>query len=576
MTHFMAYVTLLSAGIAMSAAAVELVTRPRRLPTRWIWLASLVAVIGVVVFATFVPIRSASTVAQQPDLRGRMGAGIPLPVTERSVARPALIELADIALPVVWISVTTLLVLAIAYGQRRLAGERQRSEPHELNGRAVLVTENLGPAVAGIRRPVVLVPRWVLALDQRAQELLLAHEFEHVNRGDTRLLLAGAVAAAVMPWNPVVWWMTRRLRLAVEQDCDARVLTAHPDIRRYADLLLTAASRHGMMARLLAAHFGEHRTDLGRRIQAMTDSTTKWPRLVFATAAAGVLVLASCETPRPEPLSPVLQPKPAEPAVADVSKPFYEHQVESKASLKPNSPAPRYPDILRQAGVEGEVLATFLVDETGAADAATFKVIRSTHELFATAVKAALPAMRFVPAQIGGKSVKQFVQAPFTFKLPIIEERTAESGREGVVIATLDPMKVEGKKLAFMIEREPAREDVVYRAGTRDSTTTKTLAFQADRTPSGAVIRRSPTLREWSANEMPNILVRSKSGEELKRFIADPTKMYDKTPLNDLNPQDIDAIEVIKARNCSVTLGVPCPAIVVTIKIGREAAYRGK
>lgn len=575
MTHFMAYVVLLSAGIAMSAAAVELVMRPRRVPTRWIWLAALVAVVGVIAFATFVPLASSLTVAQQQETRGTVGAGVPLPMIERSVAAPALIELADVALPIAWISVTTLLVLAIAYGQRRLAGERQRSKPHRLNGQAVLVTENLGPAVAGIRRPVVLVPRWVLALDQRAQELLLAHEFEHVKRGDTRLLLAGAVAAAVMPWNPVVWWMTRRLRLAVEQDCDARVLTAHPDIRRYADLLLTAASRHGLTARLLAAHFGEHRSDLGRRIQAMTDSTTKWPRLVLATAAAGILVLASCEAPRPEPLSPV-QPKSGEPSIADVSKPFAEYQVESKVKMEENSPAPKYPEILRQAGVEGEVLVSFVVDETGAADPATFKVIRSTHELFGTAVKAALPSMRFVPAQIGGKNVKQFVQQPFTFTLPGTGERTAESETEVVLAMPLDSSKAaEGKKLAFTIER-PVRGDVLYRASKSDSTEPKKLAFRVDRSAPEVVIRRDQSLREVPANEMPNVLVRSKSGEELKRFVADPTKMYNKTPLNDLNPDDISAIEVIKARNCSVTLGVPCPAIIVTIKAGREAAYRRK
>ena len=82
-----------------------------------------------------------------------------------------------------------------------------------------------------------------------------------------------------------------------------------------------------------------------------------------------------------------------------------------------NSASPKYPDILREAGVEGEVLVSFVVDETGAADPASFKVIRSTHELFSTAVRKALPEMRFTPAEIGGKKVRQVVQAPFSFSL---------------------------------------------------------------------------------------------------------------------------------------------------------------
>jgi protein TonB len=83
----------------------------------------------------------------------------------------------------------------------------------------------------------------------------------------------------------------------------------------------------------------------------------------------------------------------------------------------PNSPTPQYPDILRQAGVEGEALVSFVVDTTGRADVASFKVIRATHELFATAVKNALPRMRFIPAEVGDRKVRQLVQQPFSFAI---------------------------------------------------------------------------------------------------------------------------------------------------------------
>jgi beta-lactamase regulating signal transducer with metallopeptidase domain len=92
-----------------------------------------------------------------------------------------------------------LLLLTIAYGQRRLAGERRRSSHVRLNGHEVLLTENLGPAVAGIGHPVVFMPRWVLALDEASQRLLLEHELEHARRRDTTLLLGGAVTAAMLP-----------------------------------------------------------------------------------------------------------------------------------------------------------------------------------------------------------------------------------------------------------------------------------------------------------------------------------------------------------------------------------------
>ncbi len=96
---------------------------------------------------------------------------------------------------------------------------------------------------------------------------------------------------------------------------------------------------------------------------------------------------------------------------------YFEFQVEKPVMQAPGSPTPQYPDILRQAGVEGEALVSFVVDTTGRADVASFKVIRTTHELFATAVKNALGRMRFIPAEVGAKKVRQLVQQPFSFAI---------------------------------------------------------------------------------------------------------------------------------------------------------------
>jgi protein TonB len=96
---------------------------------------------------------------------------------------------------------------------------------------------------------------------------------------------------------------------------------------------------------------------------------------------------------------------------------YFEFQVEKQVSPFPGNPAPRYPDMLRSANVEGEVLAQFVVDTTGRADMSQFKVLKSTHDLFTNAVKASLPNMKFYPAEVGGKKVKQLVQMPFQFSL---------------------------------------------------------------------------------------------------------------------------------------------------------------
>ena len=98
-------------------------------------------------------------------------------------------------------------------------------------------------------------------------------------------------------------------------------------------------------------------------------------------------------------------------------QPYFEFQVEKQAIAAPGGPKPRYPDILQNAGVEGAVIAQFVIDTSGRADMKTFKILKSDHDLFAASVRQVLPGMRFFPAEIGGRKVKVIVQLPFEFKL---------------------------------------------------------------------------------------------------------------------------------------------------------------
>jgi protein TonB len=96
---------------------------------------------------------------------------------------------------------------------------------------------------------------------------------------------------------------------------------------------------------------------------------------------------------------------------------YFEFQVEKPAQAASGNPAPRYPEILKSSGVEGKVMAQFVVLETGKADMDSFKVLSSDNELFSNAVRNVLPQMRFLPAEIGGHKVRQLVQLPFEFKI---------------------------------------------------------------------------------------------------------------------------------------------------------------
>jgi len=91
-------------------------------------------------------------------------------------------------------------------------------------------------------------------------------------------------------------------------------------------------------------------------------------------------------------------------------------QVEKPARTR--SGAPIYPAALRSAGIGGEVDIEYTVDTTGRIDpGAGVKVTKSTDDLFKAAVLGAVPNMRFYPAEIDGRKVRQLVRQPFTFAM---------------------------------------------------------------------------------------------------------------------------------------------------------------
>ncbi|MEO7823154.1 MAG: energy transducer TonB [Gemmatimonadaceae bacterium] len=98
-------------------------------------------------------------------------------------------------------------------------------------------------------------------------------------------------------------------------------------------------------------------------------------------------------------------------------EPFSAEQVERQVFLRPGNSPPRYPNALRTAGIEGQVIVQFVVNEEGRIEPGSVRFARSDNPLFEAAVRDALVRMRFGAAEVGGKKVRQLVQMPFVFSL---------------------------------------------------------------------------------------------------------------------------------------------------------------
>ena len=165
----------------------------------------------------------------------------------------------------VWGIANALRVAFLVYVSRRQAGSLKSPV---VDGVPIVVTDQLGPATVGLMRSNVLVPRWVLTLPGVQRRYVLRHEEEHRRAHDVHLLLFASLPLLLMPWNLAMWWMLRRLSIAVELDCDTRVVAALGDAPAYGELLLTVAQAASRAPRLQPAFLGGAGS-LERRLRAL-------------------------------------------------------------------------------------------------------------------------------------------------------------------------------------------------------------------------------------------------------------------------------------------------------------------
>jgi hypothetical protein len=162
---------------------------------------------------------------------------------------------------------------------------KRRWQRDTLDGTPVYITEDVGPAVVGLLRPRIALPRWVRQALPAQQAAVLAHEQAHLEARDPQLLTFALALLVFMPWNLPLWWQLRRLRYAIEIDCDARVLDAGVDPAHYGETLIAVGERQSAYVGAVAA-MSESKSFLEERIEHMIRKPAKWRRLGAATLAS--------------------------------------------------------------------------------------------------------------------------------------------------------------------------------------------------------------------------------------------------------------------------------------------------
>ena len=298
MLAWMLYVIMVSVLLSIGAYLAERALRLNRGGTRWIWLAVIAASLCVPMVADLLHARSPDVVGLQATHDGsalrQPGVQIMSPATWIVAApqTPALRSDFDALLRGLWSGASAGLLLVLLGGSVHLALRTRRWQPAIVAGVPVLLTEDVGPAVAGFVRPCIVLPRWVAQAPQAHQAAVLAHEQSHLDARDPQLLALAFVLLLFMPWNPALWWQMRRLRRAIEIDCDARVLSKGVDAASYGETLISVGEHRSAPIGALAASYGS-RSFLEQRLRIMLSKPFKWRRTATAAFAGASLCLTA-------------------------------------------------------------------------------------------------------------------------------------------------------------------------------------------------------------------------------------------------------------------------------------------
>lgn len=424
MLHTIVVATVLTAA----ALAAESALRMAGSSARWVWLAAVIGTFLIPVWA----ILDDAQVGPGAEGAAVQTVGVELPLLTPPV--PVQDALSNLDRPVAWLwaFLSALLVVRAILAFRRLCRLRRGWEEGELEGERILVSGRVGPAVVGWRRGRIVLPRWVLGRARCIQELILAHEREHLEARDPLLVATAALLLVVTPWNPLLWWQFRRLRAAIEMDCDRRVLQRRPgDRRAYGELLLEVGGLAAPTAG--AAGLAGARSTLERRIELLVQDLDRVrPEGVFIRASGGaVMVMVALLIPGPILPAPgqevarvtagAMAPRISEDALrilraGPVFTPFTHAPALRNPAEVGEAIAAEYPVRLRSSGVEGKVLLYFLIDGQGQVRDA--RVARSSgREEFDDAALRVARVFAFTPALRQDHPTPVWIALPVTFQL---------------------------------------------------------------------------------------------------------------------------------------------------------------
>ncbi len=344
MTAIILEAAVRSLALSLMAWLALLVLRPRNPHVhKTVWIAVLVASLAMP-FIMRLPLTAAVTV---PHSMLTLTVAKIAPI--RAIAAPA------------WFSFGALyLLVAIALAVRFAAGLhsmwRIRRNARVLNEPWV---GSLDVRVSGrLASPVtfastIVLPEEFTQWSAQQRAAVLAHEASHVRQKDCYVVWLARANTCLFWFNPLTWWLARRIGSLAETTSDDAALEAI-DRCAYAELLLAFAQQPSPGRLAMAMAHSNVRRRIERIISGIAPSATLKARQRIVIAALLLPVVAVATVPMQTPqTAPAKQESASEPHITRWG---------DMAELEKY-----YPPEASQGGIEGSVLIAVTLDRAGRA-----------------------------------------------------------------------------------------------------------------------------------------------------------------------------------------------------------------
>lgn len=211
--------------------------------------------------------------------------------------------------------------------------------------RSFAAHRDMVPAVFGVWRSYLVVPRNWRDWSDEHRTCILLHELAHIQRRDLATQFLGRLMATVYWFNPLAWYAVRRLRIERELACDDCVLQSGQRASDYARQLLLTLRMYRADRFEVGLAMGQS-ARLDDRVYAILDAS-RCRRPVSLQSSRAAQMLAAIITVSLGVATLVARPAQAQPAANQAvgDRPAATQAGKSKSAPMPAAPAPPQPKI---------------------------------------------------------------------------------------------------------------------------------------------------------------------------------------------------------------------------------------